>query len=90
MADILNCVRRVGFVDGYPVFYGGDVFKLMDSGGISLKDIVEVLRDRGVFDLHGFVRAAKVSGKYSNDSLRTLILAQERLHEVCAKMVKVE
>jgi hypothetical protein len=89
MSSILNDIRCVGVADGEsPVLYGEDVFKVMDENGIPLKEIVEALRGIGTFDLHGFIRAAKSSGKYTNDKLKMMILSQERLHEVCAKMVQ--
>ena len=89
MGNILNGIRSVGFVDGSPVLYGEDIFKLMDSKGIPLQDIVIAIRERkAVLDLCGFIRAAKSSGSYSNDKLKMIVLSQERLHEVCAKMVK--
>ena len=84
----IRCVGRLD--DGKPVFHGEDVFNLMDTVGIPLEITVEALRGKGAFDLHGFIQAAKRSGNYSNDKLRTIILSQDMLSDVCAKIERKE
>lgn len=58
------------------VHSGHDIFRLMDSSGLPLNLIRELLAEREqAFDVYGFVEAAKASQNYGNrDRLRSMLV----------------
>ena len=58
------------------VHSGYDIFRLMDSSGLPLHLIRELLAEREqAFDVYGFIEAAKASKNYENrDRLRNMLV----------------
>ena len=49
-----------------PLMLGDEVFRLLDTHGMQLGEIVDALREQGLgFDIEGFIRAARDSGNYT-------------------------
>jgi len=72
---MLGADRATGEIK--PVMEGAAVFRLMDTHGMPLGEIVETLRvERVGFDLEGFIIAARDSGNYTEYRV-SMLLGQE-------------
>jgi len=69
-------VAVVGKSDNNKSILSGDtIFKLMDTHGLPLDVITEILRRKDLgFDLFGFIKAAKASKNYSKKRIRTILV----------------
>lgn len=66
--------KVVGKQDDTTILSGEFIFKMMDTHGMSLDIINEILRIKGfAFDISGFILAAKQSKNYSKERLKVII-----------------
>jgi alanyl-tRNA synthetase len=72
------------------VIDGEQIFKLMDSQGIPLDFIQEMLKDHNLaFDVPGFILAARKSKNYSREKLTNLLIPiDNNMSDICKKLTQ--
>lgn len=76
-------MRLVGYtIDNKPILSGALVFDLVDSKGMPLDLLNQLLEENGMgFDVNGFVISAKTSKNYANKERLRILLKSNMIRE---------